>query len=192
MRKSAAVLLLGLVTSLSSCKKPKCYGFSGMLNTTSYDYSHINRYTDAGIAVEDPRHELDLDRVDYITLDVIKCLNEMGPLTDAELTAAQCGRIPFHAEIRSCFVVKVPQDWYVSSCTGNQLFPCNVPDQSCFEKGQTPTKECPCACRAEIQDDTALITAPNLALYSAKVVELMTGCAYPWGTPKLDYCARTR
>lgn len=184
--------LLVILIVFTACDKPKCYGFSGIVPISHYDYSNINRHTDAGISVDDQRYELDLDRVDFITYDVAKCLSDMKPLSVEEMTAAKCSRTPFHPEVRSCLVIKVPQDWYVSTCTGNQLFRCNVPDQSCFDKGLAPTKQCPCACRASTQDDTAIITAPNLALYSTKVVELMTGCEYPWGVERLGYCARTR
>jgi hypothetical protein len=100
---------------------------------------------------------------------------------------------------RDWFTVYVPPDWYVSTCSGEQLVPSRMPCSLCRAKGLVipdqccgvvrPTAECPCACnaRAILQGDT-VITAPNLRLYRAELVRLVTGAGNPWLVPELARC----
>lgn len=160
-------------------------------NYTKYGFKETTK-TKLGIRVEDPNNELDLDRLDAITLDVIDCLKGIKELTLAEQVDAECLRgYHFESDIKSCFSVKVPE-WHYSPCTpGEQLFQCSVGDGPCLFKGLTPTKECPCLCRAMIEDNAMVLTTPNLKLYPAYLVTLLTGCNLPW-TPTLSKCANPR
>jgi hypothetical protein len=87
-----------------------------------------------------------------------------------------------------CLVIKIASNWYISPCSGEQLFPCNIPESSCKMKGVEPTKECPCACRAVIQHHDVIITAPNLKLYKGELAKLVTGYWNPWAIEEIRKC----
>lgn len=180
----ALVLLTGCPPSYP------CYPNAHRPNYTSYQTTVTYR-TPGGISVDDAKLQLDPALVDDIAADVLGCLEAAAPLDANESAMAMCGRAPVY-EIRSCLVLKVPDNWYTSNCTGSQLFPCNVPNQSCLNKGLTPTNSCPCACRASIQDEAVIVTAPNLELLPGKMVELFTGCSQIWRIQRLAMCGRTR
>ncbi len=156
-------------------RKPECYPEALYGNYTQYK--------------ELPVGGLDSALLDSTTQAVVECLAplKMQWLTPQEATDAQCYGYPT-LELRSCLQVRLAPDWYVSKCSGEQLFPCSVPYASCAQKGLTPNKECPCACRAMIQDDTMIIVTPNLKLYPAYLTTLLTGCNNPW-TPSLAKCS---
>lgn len=150
-------------------------------NYTSYAVT-VTGHTPDGVQLDDPKHELDPVRVDRALANVLECLRATLPLSAAENAEAQpYGQVDL-AIHREFLVVKAAPDWYVSVCTGEQLFPCSVPLVSCTVKGLVPTEECPCACRAMIQDNRTLITAPNMKLLPANAVTLFTGYNYPWTT----------
>jgi hypothetical protein len=161
---------------LLSCNtRPPCYEEANYPNYTQYN--------------ELPIGGLDQALVDSTTQNVVNCLAPLKEhwLSDEEASEAQC--YGGHAlEIRSCLQVRLAPDWYVSKCSGEQLFPCNVPFASCALKGQVPTEGCWCHCRAMIQDNTTIIVTPNLRLYPAYLTTLLTGCNYPW-TKSLAKCS---
>jgi len=86
---------------------------------------------------------------------------------------------------RDSFSVYIPDDWYISSCSGEQLIPSRVNPDLCRVKGieieeecewvKYPNKKCPCPCniRAGIQDDTVIITTPNLKLFKMPLVRML-------------------
>lgn len=86
---------------------------------------------------------------------------------------------------RKSFSVYIPDDWYVSSCSGEQLIPSLVDPKLCEDKGieieeeckwvKYPTEECPCPCniRSGIQDDTVVITTPNLKLFKMPLTRII-------------------
>jgi hypothetical protein len=90
--------------------------------------------------------------------------------------------------IERCFIVMVPPDWYVSECTGTELFPCDIGPASCLAKGITPEELaiCPCNCRGAIQDDRYILVTPELILYKAQVIRMVMG-EEQWGGP-LAHC----
>ncbi len=145
--------------------------------------------TALGVAVDDPNHQLDPVLLDQTITNVQNCLQQFvdEPLTTEERRRDTCG-FEEVAFIKPGFRVKVPSDWYVSVCSGAQLFPCDVPDASCLAKGRTPTEECPCACRAIIQDGNSIITAPNLELFPAQLTMLLTGCDQIWHGGRVQQC----
>jgi hypothetical protein len=125
---------------------------------------------------------------DRATLEkVAECLKPLREhwLSPAEQAEAQCVGIPVF-EVRSCVKVAVAPDWHVSQCTGEQVFPCAVPTESCRMKGQDGG--CPCSCRAMIQDNTTIWVTPNRKLLPAYAVTLLTGCNNPW-TISLAKCS---
>jgi hypothetical protein len=138
-------------------------------NYTRYTFTETAR-TRAGIRVDDPRQELYLDWLDVVVGHTFNCLH-MAPVLPPE------------------FGVKVPPDWVVSACSGAQVFPCNVGNAGCVAKGQTPTEQCPCRCRAVVQDQRIIVTAPNLEVFPGRLVTLLTGVENPWADDRLKTCA---
>jgi hypothetical protein len=132
----------------------------------------------------------------HVLEKVQECLRPLRnkPLSKEEFAEAECYGTPT-LELRSCIRVGVPPDWYISKITGIQVFPCTVGPQRCIEKGLCPVgataAECPCACRAQIQDETTIWTVPEGRLLSSSVVTLLTGCINPW-TPSLAPCSNIR
>jgi hypothetical protein len=108
-------------------------------------------------------------------------------LTNDELAQAECIGAPT-LELRSCLRIGTPE-YIISKCSGEELFACSVPDESCKMKGLTPTADCPCMCRAMIQDNTVIWTTPNRKLLPAYAVTIMTGCVNPWEVPRLAACS---
>ena len=88
----------------------------------------------------------------------------------------------------SCIKVKVPDSLYQSSCSGEWLFPCDVDDQYCRAKGIEPTEECPCDCRATVQDSNVIVTNHKLNLFRAELARMVTACNNPWLVPQLAPC----
>jgi hypothetical protein len=85
----------------------------------------------------------------------------------------------------TCFMVYVPDDWYVSECSGQQLFPCGIVHANNYDickvdKKLDTTKQCPCNCRATIQDENVIITTPNMYLLGMSLVRMMTGMNNPY------------
>jgi hypothetical protein len=102
------------------------------------------------------------------------------------------------------FYVLVPPDWYVSTCSKQQLVPSKMPCKLCIEQKKLPLPEkccglvkptagCPCVCnaRATIQDDgkvKLVVTAPNLLLYKAELARLVTFVNNPWAHEGIRKC----
>jgi hypothetical protein len=145
--------------------------------------------TPLGIALDDPKGELDPAKVDAVATAVLQCLQsaDIAHLSQQERTDAQC-YFSTELAIKHGLTIKVAPDWYVSACTGEQIFPCSVPNASCEAKQESPTPQCPCSCRAIIQDHDVIVTAPNMRVVPAQLVTLMTGCNMPW-TPTLAVCS---
>lgn len=97
---------------------------------------------------------------------------------------------------RDCFEVIIPPEIHVSSCSREQLFECDIVEANyryllaigyseevarersdiCrYDKGLETSDECPCMCRATIQNENIIITTPNLKLFSAELARMMTG-----------------
>ncbi len=164
MRKAILVIGLILLTQIYGCTDP-CYN-NHYLDITTYDISQ-NLSTTNGIKVDDPQRELDLAELDRQTTSLEECL-----------------RITVN---RQCLIVKVAPDWYTSPCSGQQLFPCDIPISVCEDKGITLTEECPCNCRAIIQNENTIIVTPDLLLYRAELARMVTGVNNPW-VPTLSHC----
>lgn len=154
-------------------------------------YNYVPNYkTNLGINVYDPNRSLSERSLDETSLNVLNCVKRVWPdLSELDKQKMWCyGYTTF--EIKECLTVYVPDDWYISSCTGEQIFPCVVSQSSCIVKGQDPNPNCPCSCRAMKQGDHTIVTTPNLLLYPQELTRIMTGCYYPYGT-KLEECVST-
>lgn len=166
MRKSLSFIFL------VACQTQPCYPEDDLTNFTDF----------AAPAVSDPGSVATLAAV----VQCLAPLNQMW-LSDQEAMDAECLG-PRHIEVRSCLKIGIVTDWHLSPCTGEEVFLCDVGPERCEEKNETPTAECPCSCRAQIQDDTVVWSTPNHRLLAAYLVTLLTGCLSPW-TSTLAPCS---
>jgi len=157
MKTTLIISVLLLSTQLLTCQD-NCYR-NGYMNITDYEVS-TNLVTEKGIRVDDPLFQLDLAELDRQTDALEACL---------EISIR-----------RECLTVKVAPDWYISPCSDQQLFPCDINPQVCEDKGVILTEECPCNCRAMIQNETTIIVTPNLYIYRGELARMITGINNPW------------
>ena len=166
-----------------------CYPTHGFSNFTNYTFNPSYVAPQFGVEVDDPKGEIDILQLDGTLANVEQCMQQFvdQPLTAEESKASDCvGQVD--TKVHSCLQIKLASDWHLSACTQEQVFSCNVGNQRCNEKGQTPTEQCPCSCRAIVQDNRKIILTPNLKLLPANLDTLMTGCLSPW-SGRLAKCA---
>ena len=172
------VLLPLLVSSflLFSCNE--CYE-GGFVSYTNHKIgNHI--LTPGGIKVYNNYTEVDLQLIDSKVEELESCLG-----------------IEIH---RSCFAVLIPNDWFISSCSGEQMLPVAAPYKQCEVKGlyleekcrglNKPTTECPCVCtyRVAMQGDFFIVSPPNLKLFKAELSRLVTNVNNPWTNAEIAKC----
>ncbi|MDD4476965.1 MAG: hypothetical protein PHY40_02290 [Patescibacteria group bacterium] len=148
------------------CLHDGCY-WSNYSSITDYDVNP-DILSPSGILVDTSGFEVDLEELDKQIADLETCL-----------------RIPVR---RNCLTVKIADDWYQSVCSGQQLFPCNIDSQICYDKDVEPTAECPCACRSMVQNENTIITTPNLYLFRAELARMITGENNIWVIPEITKC----
>ncbi len=133
---------------------------------TNYEVSSTT-ITPDGIEVDasglDPDVVIDLDFLDEETSTLEWCLD-----------------VPIN---RAGFVVKIAPDWHTSSCSGNQVFPCNIPPSQC--SGTNPN--CPCACGGAVQPSNIIVVTPNLATYRHELIHLVANTA-DHNDPRFAHC----
>lgn len=137
---------------------PVCSGrceayFNDGQNITDYPVD-INTYTPGGIAVDATDTAVDLDKLDDLTSELEACLG---------LTIN-----------RQCFAVKIAPDWYISECTGTELFPCDFSQARC-DAFRPEGSLCPCNCAGVIQDGNFIIVPPGLAAYKHELLHVSLG-----------------
>jgi hypothetical protein len=138
---------------------PECYYGDLFDDITDYDVMP-NIFLEEGIKLDDPLGEIDIEELKRQMQAFEKCTNISVKW--------------------SCITLKVPHDWYISLCSGQQLFPCNISDKVCLDKDLPISEECPCNCRATIQDSTTIIVTPNLLLFRGELARMITGMNNPW------------
>ena len=170
MKSKITLACLGV--ALGACAPAPCYPEDGLSNFTSYPTPGPTSPADQAFVQK-----------------VAACLAPLNDhwLSPEEAMAAECLG-PRKIEVRSCIRVAVVPEWHWNCSGTDQVFSCSVGDQRCLEKGEHPTPECPCSCRAQIQDDTVVWTTPNRRLLAAYIITLLTGCLSPW-TPTLAPCS---
>ncbi|MEK7516634.1 MAG: hypothetical protein AAB562_03490 [Patescibacteria group bacterium] len=158
----AALLPLGVQAFLATACETPCFP-NYARNITAY-VVEPNAETPGGIAVDESGFPVDLAAVDGIVDALEVCLGEEIP--------------------RECLTVKIAPDWYVSPCSGAQLFPCDIPQTRCANA----TPDCPCRCAGTVQDNTVAVTTPNLASLAHEVTHIVTGLPDPF-PPEVAACA---
>jgi hypothetical protein len=105
---------------------------------------------------------------------------------------------------RAGFAVFIPNDWYISACSGEQLVPSIANYKLCEAKGLTipvdcrgqrkPGGNCPCVCnfRATVQGSRVVVTAPNLKLFKAELARIVLYPLHnnPWADPVVAACVK--
>jgi hypothetical protein len=189
-------ILLAALLLFTACEPEEecCYEDSHLANITFYSVK-ANRHTPNGIGLDDPlnpEHVLDAAEIDRKMDAFEACLNKNflnNPYVVEE--NGHCLRTNFEDGIsikRHCLTIKVPDDLYKSKCSDEWLFPCDVDDQYCLAKGIVPTEECPCSCRATVQDNNNLITNHVLNVLWGELARVVTTCNNPWVVPQIQGC----
>lgn len=173
---------------LLSCGGPQPYD-SHLANVTHYGVK-VTRTTPGGFAVDDPRGELSDAALDAAAFGVSRCLASLPEPSVQELPGLDCWRLPLRRDVDPAYLVfKAAPDWYPSRHSPDeQVFPCGVDPALCVAKGLVPTPDAPCACRATVQDNRVVVTTPNLKIFPAELLRLVTACNYVW-RPPLAACA---
>jgi len=165
-------------------------------NVTNYPVK-IDRHTPSGIGIDDPDLLLSTGLVEQKALQLQDCLEKLATkadlhriqLTREEAIAGQCLSMQIPVYIKFDYIqVKLAPDWYTSTCTGQQLFPCSIDPKYCTEKKELDELSCACNCRSATQDNKTIIITPNLYLYKAELLRLMSGCNIIWNIPEFVNC----
>lgn len=194
------IVLLVLVMAAGCSSNP--YAIDNYSDVTHYDI-HYDRQTAEGISVNG---DLNLVTIDRLTDEVEACLASLypkGELPADVIRASSCIVSKYNPFIhREWIGVKLAPDWfkgcyaedysYVGPGNGEEIFHV-LPDEQqsidrlCMDKGFVPTPICPCGVRAIIQGNSTIITAPNLHMYKAEIIRLISGCNNIW-TSALASC----
>lgn len=160
---------------------------SRLQDVTSYSVS-VPSTTPGGVrygGALDPAH------IDRAVNAVAVCLERFQEPTQEQRVAMECLPGVIRRDVdRKAFDVYLADDWR-PACRDpkEQTFPCQIGPQGCLAKGLDPTPECPCMCRSVVQSNRTIITTPNLKLFPAELVRLVTGCNVVWAGP-LAECAQ--
>ena len=172
---------------LSSCSRPECgeyfHFYSSMAN-----YSVDPERTNDGIEYDGPAHP---SLIDQAFKEVEECLSDtlpLGEIPEDLRRVADCTVSVFHLPIRrECISVKIPDDWFWNQDKTEQLLPIPAPEELCQAKNLSGEG---CYWRAGIQDNTIILTTPNLKLLKDPLIRIITGCNNPWADPRLSECVR--
>ncbi len=198
MRKTILAVALGLA-GLCCDDDKVCYESNNYQSVTSYDVVP-DTYTPKGIGIDNsdnPGWQLDPAEIDFMVDSLEECLNAnfaanpVIPDYVASPSVANCYRKDFSEGVnieRDCLTVKVPDDLYSSPCTGKLLFMCDVDPQLCADKGFSPNPDCPCSCRATIQDSNCIITEPTLEVFKGELARMVTSCNNVWVVEQIVPC----
>ena len=187
------LLLLSACLVLNNCFTEVC---RFRFYASQFDYKvNISDTTDGGIQVDTSNQDIDLDKIDRLTIEVEACLEEEfgnPPLIPRDvMLAGDCisdsFALPFH---RECFDVKVPNDWVISCDGTQQLLPALAPQQGCLDKGFEADQNCPCRWRGGLQNSNTVVTTPSMIIYKDPLIRFGTGCNNPWNHARLSKCAR--
>jgi len=182
IRLTIFLIVFGLFL-LSGCPQTR-YPNGHFLNVTNYQPDPKKAsHTKSGIRYWAPPGVDVRDQVDRLTAELEQCLG---------------------TKIRRDWIgVLIPDDAYVSKCSGQWVVPSTPNCKLCIDqKGlplpekccglRLPTAACPCVCnmRSVLQDNYLIVTTKTLALYKAELTRLITGVNFPWGQKELAKCLK--
>ena len=161
------------------CCEPTSYN-NNYLSFTNYNRKDYKEFkTPHGVVVY-TNSSYEFEKIDQIVDSLEICLNT--PIK------------------RDWFAVLIPDDWFYSTCSGEQLLPYAANPALCREKGlnitpecewlSVPNEDCECTCnwRVATQDNYIIITTPNLKLLKPELARLVTGENNPYGVPSIKNC----
>ena len=190
-----------VLLSTTSCGVSYCPQLFPQLNQTTYTVNAALT-TPKGIPYDPSGLPINPALIDRLTDEVEACLTKAFPdgnilstvgQRDDALDGAACG--PSHhfalPITRSCLKVKVASDWHLSmdefdGSKQQQLHDVALDAGATCGKGQTGAGAC--YWRAGVQDKVTIVTTPSFYLFKQPLVEIITGCAYPWSSPTLSAC----
>lgn len=159
------ILLVITWIGISACQNNECYS-NNYLALKNYPLS-FTQSTLSGIQVDSTGQIVDLNKIDRLTSELEQCLNILIK--------------------RSCLYVKIPNDWFYSSCTGEELLDIPAPPNLCQEKS-LDIQKCSCYWRVAIQNDNTIITPPGFKLYKAELARMVTGINDIWHSKEIVEC----
>lgn len=176
-------VLIVVVMALASGCPPTRYPWRGYADVTSYKVTGQGLRTRSGVRYWAPPGVDVRPGVDAKITELEKCLGVV---------------------IRRDWIgVLVPDDAYVSKCSGQWLVPSTPPCSLCIDqKGlplpkqccglAKPTAACPCVCnmRSVVQANWLIVTTKTLALFKAELARLVTGVNFPWGNERISRCLK--
>ena len=162
-----AIVLFTLALVACSPDAPQ-YCYSNDYLTLKHYELNFTEKTPGGIWVDPTGQGVDLTLIDRLTDELEACL------------AIRVNR--------ECIGVKIPDDWFVSPCSDEELLPIPANDSLCLAKGVTSTPECPCNWRVETQDDNIVVIPPSLKLLKAELARIVTGENNVWVVPDITKC----
>jgi hypothetical protein len=194
--------ILPFALLLVGCAAPYCKQLFPYNTQTSYSVS-ATLTTPKGIHYDPSGLPIRAALIDRLTDEVEKCLTETYPdgnilstvgQRDAVRDGAACG--PSHhftlPVTRSCLTVKVASDSHLSTNEFNgsrqQLLHDVASEVGDCGKGETGPGFC--YWRAGVQNNVVIVTTPSFYVYKQPLIEIITGCAFPWSSPALSACMR--
>ena len=181
-------IILFLTASCGNNSDCRIFNYASQFNYKT----NFNQTTPLGIQIDTSNQQIDLNLIDALTAEVEQCLTKNFPnhtLPANVMISGQCAVKLFDCPFnRSCFKIKIPNDWVWSCDKTQQLLPYNTPQAGCIAKGLMPNAECPCRWRGGLQGNI-IVTTPSLIIYKDPLIRLLTGCNNPWSDPILAECA---
>lgn len=171
-----AILAAALV--LSGCNPCPYHNFQSIGHYDIRDYRESR--TSSGVKVLVNDQSFDVERVDKAIRELESCLG---------VTIR-----------RDCLKVLIPDDWWTSPTSGQQLLPLAAPPKLCRDKRLDvpdscagvvkPTTSCPRTCnwRVALQWNQVVVTVPSLVLLKAEVARWHTGVNNVWSDPAIRKC----
>jgi hypothetical protein len=185
----------------TSCGVSYCKQLFPQLTQTTYTVAP-SLTTPKGIHYDPSGLAINPALIDRLTDEVEACLTAAFPdgnilstvgQRDDALDGAACG--PSHhftlPVSRSCLTVKVAADWHLSTdefAGSKQQLLHDVALDAGADCGKNETGPGACYWRAGVQDKVTIVTTPSFYVFKQPLVEILTGCAFPWSSPTLTAC----
>lgn len=191
-------LIVVAFAAFAGCTSGPCPELFPQLTQTTYDVN-ATFVTPKGIHYDPSGLPISGELIDRLTDEVESCLTAAYPGGDITDTFQQPDGIAcstgqsHHFTLpvqRCCLTVKVAADWHLSTDTfagsKQQLLHDVASETGDCGKGE----DGPGACywRAGVQDETTIVTTPSFYVYKDPLVRIITGCAFPWSSPKMTVC----
>jgi hypothetical protein len=188
---------LVLVFGLAGCAANP-YDRNNYQNVSNYSIK-VNSYTAKGIAVDTSGQQISLLDMDARTDNVEACLSKLYPngmLPSNVVSKGSCLYHSFNTHIERQYIqVKIADDWFLTplACSipgyGQQEVLKGAPaDQKlCEAKGLVVTQQCQCYYRDVVQDQSDIVTTPNLHMFDEALIKIVTSCGFTW-IPGLQEC----